>query len=56
MNIYDALTKEAQFTCEILCAGITQIRKANYAGRGIYFQAFTACPQDMKESASYAFY
>jgi len=41
MNIYDALTKEAQFTCEILCAGITQIRKANYARRGIYFQAFT---------------
>lgn len=41
-TFYDALTKEAQFTCEILCDGITQIRKANYAKRGIYFQAFTS--------------
>lgn len=41
-TFYDALTKEAQCTCEILCDGITQIRKANYAKRGIYFQAFTS--------------
>lgn len=41
-NLFDALSKEAQFTCEMLCAGGTQIRKANYARRGIYFQAFTS--------------
>lgn len=41
-NLIDALNKEAQFTCEVLCAGVTQIRKANYARRGIYFQAFTS--------------
>lgn len=38
----DALCKEALFTGEMLCAGYTQIRKANYASRGIYFQAFTS--------------
>ncbi|ULQ61031.1 hypothetical protein K7I13_07200 [Brucepastera parasyntrophica] len=41
-DVFDALLKEAQFTCEMLCAGYTQIRKANYARRGIYFQAFTS--------------
>ena len=41
-RIFEALNKEAQFTCEILCAGVTQIRNANYARRGIYFQAFTS--------------
>lgn len=40
--IFDALNKEAQFTCEMLCTGVTQIRKANYSRRGIYFQAFTS--------------
>jgi hypothetical protein len=39
---FNALIKEAQFTCEILCEGVTQIRKANYARKGIYFQAFTS--------------
>ena len=38
----DALCKEVLFTGEMLCAGYTQIRKANYASRGIYFQAFTS--------------
>ena len=38
----DALCKEALFTGEMLCAGYTQIRKANYAKRGVYFQAFTS--------------
>lgn len=38
----DALCKEALFTGEMLCAGYTQIRKANYASRGVYFQAFTS--------------
>lgn len=38
----DALCKEALFTGEMLCAGYSQIGKANYASRGIYFQAFTS--------------
>ena len=38
----DALCKEALFTGEMLCAGYSQIGKANYASRGVYFQAFTS--------------
>ena len=41
-DYFDALCKEAQFTVEMLCSGFTEIRKANYAKRGIYFQAFTS--------------
>ena len=41
-DYFDALCKEAQFTGEMLCSGYTEIRKANYAKRGIYFQAFTS--------------
>lgn len=37
-----ALLKEAQFTKEILGSGATQIRLANYASKGVYFQAFTS--------------
>lgn len=37
-----ALLKEAQFTKEMLGTGATQIRKATYASKGIYFQAFTS--------------
>jgi hypothetical protein len=37
-----ALVNEAEFTKEMLGAGATQIRQANYATRGIYFQAFTS--------------
>jgi hypothetical protein len=33
---------EAQFTKEMLGSGATQIRNANYASKGIYFQAFTS--------------
>src|SRR2546421_11263019 len=39
---FNALVKEAQFTKEMLGAGATQIGKANYATKGIYFQAFTS--------------
>lgn len=39
---FNALNKEAQFTREMLGTGATQIRKANYASKGIYFQAFTS--------------
>lgn len=37
-----ALLKEAQFTKELLGSGATQIRLANYASKGVYFQAFTS--------------
>jgi hypothetical protein len=40
--IFNAINKEAQFTLEMLCAGYTQIRNANLARKGIYFQAFTS--------------
>lgn len=39
---FKALLKEGQFTKEMLGAGATQIRNANYASKGIYFQAFTS--------------
>jgi hypothetical protein len=38
---FHILIDEAQFTREILGSGITQIGKANYGQRGMYFQAFT---------------
>lgn len=38
--IFYALLKEAAFTKEILGSGVTDIRKANYAKKGIYFQSF----------------
>ncbi|WP_276500777.1 hypothetical protein [Terrimonas pollutisoli] len=41
-EIFQALNKEAVFTNEMLASGATQIRKANYADKGFYFQAFTA--------------
>lgn len=41
-EIFRALQKEAHFTNEMLGSGATQIRKANYASKGIYFQAFTS--------------
>ena len=37
-----ALSNEAQFTRDMLGGGATQIRKANYAQKGVYFQAFTS--------------
>jgi hypothetical protein len=39
---FNALNKEAQFTKEMLGSGATQIRNANYAAKGVYFQAFTS--------------
>jgi hypothetical protein len=39
---FQALLKEALFTKEILGSGATQIRSANYATRGVYFQAFSS--------------
>ena len=39
---FNALLKEAQFAKELLGSGATQIRNANYATKGIYFQSFTS--------------
>lgn len=39
--INNALLKEAMFSKELLGSGVTQIRKANYATQGLYFQAFS---------------
>lgn len=39
---FTLLLREAQFTREMLGTGATQIRRANYASQGIYFQAFTS--------------
>ncbi len=39
---FKTLLKEATFTKEILGEGATQIRKANYAQKGIYFLSFTS--------------
>ena len=41
-DTFNALNKEAQFTREMLGSGATQIGKANYATKGVYFQAFTS--------------
>lgn len=37
-----ALLKEAQFTKELLGSGATEIRRANYASKGVYFQSFVS--------------
>jgi len=39
---FGALGSEAEFTREMLTSGATQIRKANYASQGTYFQSFTS--------------
>lgn len=39
---FNALLREAEFTKEMLGTGATQIRVANYATKGVYFQAFTS--------------
>lgn len=41
-STFTALLKEAQFTKELLGAGATEIRRANYATKGVYFQSFTS--------------
>lgn len=38
---FSAFLKEASFTKEILAIGVTQLYKANYATKGIYYQSFT---------------
>jgi len=41
-KIFNALVREATFTKEVLGAGATQIRNANYSLPGVYAQAFAA--------------
>ena len=41
-KIFHSIADEAEFTREILGSGITQLGKANYGKRGMYFLAFTA--------------
>ena len=40
-----AFQKEAAFTKEILAIGVTQLYRANYAAKGIYYQRLPACLQ-----------
>jgi len=40
-KLFLALNREAHFTRDMLAAGATEIRKANYASKGTYFTAFT---------------
>lgn len=40
-EIFNALCREAMFSKELLGSGVTQIRKANYATQGLYFQSFS---------------
>lgn len=39
-KIFEAFLKEALFTKEILGIGVTQLYKANYAKKGIYYETF----------------
>lgn len=41
-STYHALLNEADFTCQMLGSGATQIGRASYASKGIYFQAFSS--------------
>ena len=38
--VFQALAREAGLAAEHLAAGVTSLGKANYAHKGIYFQAF----------------
>ena len=40
-KVFFALSEEAQFTKELLAIGTTQLYKANYSTKGIYYQSFT---------------
>jgi hypothetical protein len=40
--IFKALLNEADFTKQMLGSGVTQIGKAGYATKGVYFQSFTS--------------
>ena len=46
-----AFLEEAQFTKEILGIGVTQLFKANYATKGIYYQSFTCLSTGLERFA-----
>jgi hypothetical protein len=39
---FHVIADEAKFTKDMLASGVTQLGKANYGQKGIYFQAFTS--------------
>ena len=41
-DTFQAFLNEAVFTKEIISSLVTQIRKADYAQKGFYFQSFTS--------------
>ena len=41
-KVFTALAEEAAFTSNILGEGVTQLAKANYAMRGLYFSSFSS--------------
>lgn len=45
---FTAFLEEAQFTKEILAIGVTQLYKANYASKGIYYQSFICLSTGME--------
>ena len=46
-----AFQKEAAFTKEILAIGVTQLYRANYAAKGIYYQSFTCLSTGLERFA-----
>jgi hypothetical protein len=50
-KIFQSLCDEGVFTKEMLGAGATQIRNANYSKKGIYFQAFTSLSTGLERIA-----
>lgn len=47
-KIFSAFFEEAHFTKDILAIGVTQLYKANYAEKGIYYQSFTCLATGME--------
>ncbi|MEZ3441921.1 hypothetical protein [uncultured Alistipes sp.] len=41
-KVFTALAEEAAFKSKILGEGVTQLAKANYAMRGLYFSSFSS--------------
>ncbi|NMC13728.1 MAG: hypothetical protein GYA34_12715 [Chloroflexi bacterium] len=50
-STFQAFLNEAQFTKEILSIGVTQLYKANYNTKGIYYQAFTCLSIGIERAA-----
>jgi hypothetical protein len=50
-SVFLAFLKEAQFTRELLAIGVTQLYKANYADKGLYYLAFTCLSTGLERIA-----